>query len=69
MMAVPIELGLNVFRPGSPKPLFQTGIYPDLYREYDVTPDGQRFLINQRTTETGAPPITVIVNWPKLLQK
>ena len=29
---------------------------------YDVTPNGQRFLINMPTTELG-PPITVITNW------
>jgi Tol biopolymer transport system component len=34
-----------------------------------VSPDGQRFLINQPAAETGDAPITLIVNWPKLLQK
>ena len=32
-------------------------------------PTARRFLINQPTVETGDTPITVIVNWPKLLQK
>ncbi len=55
--------------PGLAKASVSNRHLPDLDREYDVTPDGQRFLMNQRTTETGAPPITVIVNWWKLLQK
>ena len=70
MMAVPVESGENFFRPGAPKPLFQTrlDLDPDL-REYDVTPDGQRFLLNQRLPDNADAPITVVVNWPKLLQK
>lgn len=34
---------------------------------YDVTPDGQRFLVNSVLDRTAAPPITLIVNWPSLL--
>ena len=37
--------------------------------EYDVTPDGQRFLINQPSPDAADPPITGIVNGPKLTQK
>jgi hypothetical protein len=29
---------------------------------YDVTPDGQRFLINAQPADAG-PPITVVLNW------
>ena len=78
MMAVPVESGEDFFRPGTPKPLFQTRLEFDptlsmaLYhwvRQYDVTPDGQRFLLNQHVADSTDAPITVIVNWPKLLQK
>jgi Tol biopolymer transport system component/predicted Ser/Thr protein kinase len=70
MMAVQVESGENFFRPGAPKPLFQTrlDLDPNL-REYDVTADGQRFLLNQRLPDNPDAPITVVVNWPKLLQK
>jgi hypothetical protein len=34
-----------------------------------VTPNGQRFLLSQRLPDNAEPPITVVVNWPKLLQK
>ncbi len=65
-----VESGVNLFRPRAPKPLFRTSLYTgSVSRGYDVTADGQRFLVNQRTAETGDIPITVIVNWPKLLQK
>ena len=75
MMVVPVESGEDFFRAGTPQPLFQTRLefdqrtYYNVYREYDITPDGQRFLVNQRLPDTGESPITVIVNWPKLLEK
>ena len=70
MMAVPVESGASFFRPGSSQPLFLTRLARDSVRnDYDVTPDGQRFLINQPVAETADVPITVIVNWPKLLPK
>jgi serine/threonine protein kinase len=71
MMAVPVESGENFFRQGAPKPLFQTRLKPDSRwaRQYDVTTDGQRFLLSQPLPDNAAPPISVIVNWPKLLQK
>jgi hypothetical protein len=34
-----------------------------------MAPDGQRFLLNQRLPDNPDAPITVIVNWPKLLTK
>jgi serine/threonine protein kinase len=70
MMATPVESGENFFRPGAPKPLFQTRLNLDAaVRQYDVTADGQRFLLNQRLPDSADAPITVVVNWPKLLQK
>jgi Tol biopolymer transport system component/predicted Ser/Thr protein kinase len=74
MMAVPVESGENFFRPGTPKPLFQTRLAFDLdavlaARDYDVTPDGQRFLLNQHAADSTDAPITVVVNWLKLLAK
>ena len=35
---------------------------------YDVSPDGNRFLMAVATTTT-EPSITVLVNWPALLKK
>jgi serine/threonine protein kinase len=74
MMGVPVESGNDFFRPGAPKPLFQTHLDIDAattgaIREYDVTPDGQRFLVNQHVADSADAPITMVVNWPKLLVK
>jgi hypothetical protein len=35
--------------------------------QYDVTPDGQRFLINQPWGDASASSITVVVNWQAAL--
>jgi WD40 repeat protein len=37
-------------------------------RAYDVTPDGQRFLVNVRAPAASAPPTTIVVHWQSLLQ-
>jgi hypothetical protein len=67
LMAVLVKPGATF---GSPQPLFATRLSPQQsLADYDVTPDGQRFLINQPVTDTGNEPITVIVNWPELLKK
>jgi hypothetical protein len=69
MMSVPIETAEDSFRPGTPKAVFQTGLTPGGLREYDVSRDGNRFLLNVPVADSGEEPITVIVNWPKLLEK
>ena len=65
MMAVPVESGPGVFRPGAPKTLFAAQTTDG----YDVSSDGQRFLIPQSVEDSAEVPITIIYNWPKLLQK
>ena len=54
-----------VFEVGVPRVLFQTRILPlvEARNNYDVTADGQRFLINSRRAEDAALPITVIAPW------
>jgi serine/threonine protein kinase len=70
MMAVPIESTENVFRSGTPTALFDSRLRVNPYlRDYDVTSDGQRFLISQPVGDPGDTPISVIVNWPKLLER
>jgi hypothetical protein len=36
---------------------------------YDVSADGQRFLVNTLLDETSSDPITLLVNWPALLRR
>jgi Tol biopolymer transport system component len=75
LMAVPIKSDPS-FEAGQPEPLFQTPLaIPAIpgNRRYDVSADGQRFLIiSPVTTVPGGPqpiPITAIVNWAVGLKK
>ena len=62
IMSVAVETGDGVFRAGTPRALFKVGEGAMV----DVSADGQRFLVNRAVSESD-PPVTVIVNWPKLL--
>jgi Tol biopolymer transport system component len=68
LMAVPVSSKSGYFEAGPATPLFQTRLLAigsqigGIGAFYDVTPDGQRFLINGPTTDPG-PPITVVLNW------
>jgi Tol biopolymer transport system component len=68
LMAVPLSLGV-LAEVGKPEPLFQTRIEATTgftWHQYDVSPDGRRFLVN--TPEISTTALTVVVNWPALLK-
>ncbi len=55
---------------GAVKPLFQTrAASPNYQYPYDVSADGQSFLINTLPEQTASEPITVVVNWTEGLKK
>jgi Tol biopolymer transport system component len=53
---------------GPAQMLFQTRPLPKSWNLYDVTPDGQRFLVNIPLEWTSAAPITVVTNWTEKLK-
>ena len=71
LMSVDVTLSPS-FRAGAtkvlfPAPIYGGGVNVDLHR-WDLTPDGQKFLIN--TTSTGqSSPIAVVINWQTALKK
>jgi Tol biopolymer transport system component len=67
IMAVPVNSG-KAFGAGPPTPLFSIHPSPDGSR-YDVTADGQRFLVNQALAEQGSHPLNLVVHWTALLRK
>jgi serine/threonine protein kinase len=72
MMAAPVRTGAN-FDAGTPVALFQaTPRQPipifDLF-VYDVSRDGQRFLINTQIKQAETAPVSVVLNWPAKLNK
>jgi Tol biopolymer transport system component len=72
MMAAPVTTGAN-FDAGTPVTLFQsTPRQPVLVYDlfvYDVSRDGQRFLINTQVKQADSAPMSVILNWPAKLDK
>jgi eukaryotic-like serine/threonine-protein kinase len=72
MIAVPVKTN-TTFEAGPPLTLFQT------YRRqpisaldrvsYDVTADGQRFLVDTKVDEPNAAPLSVILNWASEMEK
>jgi Tol biopolymer transport system component len=69
LMVSPIEATRD-FQAGIPAALFNSGGAPNARRQYAVTRDGQRFLVNvpARGPST-AQPLTVVVNWLAAVQK
>jgi hypothetical protein len=68
MMAVPISNGPTL-EAGIPVPLFETRSRLSQPGRYDVTPDGQKFLVVTRVAEREIPPVAVVVNWMAGLKK
>ena len=70
LMAVPITTGAAL-QPGPPAVLFETHLLESTVyvpAQYDVAPDGQRFLLNV-AKQTTAVPVTVMLNWPAAIRK
>jgi Tol biopolymer transport system component len=66
LMAAGVAANGSRFEVGTVQRLFDVPTV-DGYWPYDVTPDGQRFLVN--TLESEVAPLTIVVNWPAALKK
>jgi hypothetical protein len=67
LMSVNVKLGTDSVEPSTPRELFPLpGYDTGLGYPYDVTADGQRFLVR---ADRASQPLTVIANWPALLKK
>ena len=71
MMSTAVKTGGAEFQFTAPKPLFKTRMlmWFGNAHEYDVSPDGQRFLVGTLVGETKAQPPTVILNWAAELKR
>jgi eukaryotic-like serine/threonine-protein kinase len=65
IMAADTKLEGDIFEAGVPKVLFQTNVvsYPNPRNVYDVSADGQRFVIITPPEEATSTPIVVVTNW------
>jgi hypothetical protein len=68
LMSIPLAAGN--WRRSSPVPLFRLSV-PDLggCGDYTVSPDGRRIVVNTFISDPVVPPIEVVVNWPRLLER
>jgi hypothetical protein len=66
MIATSVRLGSSA-QIGASRPLFSLG--PAGWQDYDVTADGQRFLIILNVPSPDADAIALTVNWFSLLRR
>jgi serine/threonine protein kinase len=70
MMSVAVKSSGSELEFSPPKALFKTRMLADasVFHEFDVSPDGQNFLVGTVIGEPTAPPPTVILNWTAALK-
>jgi len=72
MMVSSVKTRGSEFEFSTPKALFKTNtlsVSGNTAHEFEVSSDGQRFLIGTLVGDTKVPPPTVILNWPALVKK
>jgi len=69
VVAVPVAVRDGAFEVGTPQTLFATRMNPTPGTQFDVTRDGQRFIVSVPVETEGASPLTLVLNWPALLQR
>lgn len=75
LMAVSVSGGEKAFQVGVPAPLFKVRMLlgpvtaTGFMNQYDVAPDGQRFLLNVPVEDTPISPVTVVLNWVEELKR
>jgi eukaryotic-like serine/threonine-protein kinase len=67
IMSATIHTSGNDFGFDAPRTLFQTRPLPDTWNLYDVSRDGQLFILNVPLEWSGPSPITVVTNWTEKL--
>jgi hypothetical protein len=68
MMAVSVDESSQEISLGTPRTLFPLGT-PTRFFSFDVSPDGQRFLITTTNPLAGPTPLTLVTNWDVELKK
>jgi len=69
LMAAAANGQASGFEVGAVRPLFETRARFNRRYMYDVSADGQRFLINRILEEAALQPITLVVNWTAVLKQ
>lgn len=73
VMSVEVDTSLSTFKSGTPKPLFKAqvegGPAAAPTHRWDVSRDGQHFLITTTLDVTQSPPINIVTNWESALKR
>jgi Tol biopolymer transport system component len=69
LMAASLKEKNGLLEAVSVRVLYQTKAFPGTYDSYDVTPDGNRFLVNNIATEDTPTPLSLVENWTAELKK
>jgi hypothetical protein len=68
-MAVTVsEIG-GTAKVGTPHALFSITARPGALRWFDVSPDGQHFVVNELPEEIGSAPLAMVLNWAALVKQ
>lgn len=68
LMSVRVKATASSLEPSVPRALFRLPAAVSTWSPYEVGPGGQRFLVRAVPEQQGSQPLTVIVNWPALLE-
>jgi hypothetical protein len=68
LMSVSVQ-ATPLFRTSVPRALFDTRMSQNGEWAYDVTPDGQRFVISVPVGDPSPAPITIILDWTAALRR
>ena len=68
LMSVRLKSTASLLEPSVPRELFRLPAAVSTWSPFQVAPGGQRFLVRAVPEQQGSQPLTVIVNWPKLLK-
>jgi Tol biopolymer transport system component len=69
MMAVDVDEKAEEISLGSPRALFHLANNAGIFGPFDVTQDGQRFLVAETNSPAGTVPLTLVMNWEAELKK
>jgi len=67
-MSAEVSAHGDTFEVGRTQPLFEVRSQRP-GNVFDVTPDGQRFLVNIASEAQSSAPMTLVVNWPAALRR
>ena len=69
MMAAQVSVAGETLEVGAERVLFDAHAVSALGSVYDVTADGQRFLVNIPVDQKASAPITLVLNWTADLKR